>query len=143
MSDEIELVTPEYWDEARKYLTRKDRVMKRLIPQFGSACLQSRGDAFNTLARSIVGQQISVKAAQSVWERFSALPKRMTPANVLKLKVDDMRGLAFVATSRRDAGEIGVMLPVWRLCARRRMQAPALKGSHGMRGLWFLPCPDL
>lgn len=97
MSDEIELVTPEYWDEARKYLTRKDRVMKRLIPQFGSACLQSRGDAFNTLARSIVGQQISVKAAQSVWERFSALPKRMTPANVLKLKVDDMRAAGLSA----------------------------------------------
>jgi DNA-3-methyladenine glycosylase II len=85
------LVTPEYWDEARKYLTRRDRVMKRLIPQFGTACLQSRGDAFTTLARSIVGQQISVKAAQSVWDRFSSLPKRMTPANVLKLKVDDMR----------------------------------------------------
>jgi DNA-3-methyladenine glycosylase II len=85
------LVTPEYWEDARKYLTRRDRVMKRLIPQFGTACLQSRGDAFTTLARSIVGQQISVKAAQSVWERFAALPKRMTPANVLKLKVDDMR----------------------------------------------------
>lgn len=98
MSDEgIELVTPEYWDEARKYLTRKDRVMKRLIPQFGSACLQSRGDAFTTLARSIVGQQISVKAAQSVWERFATLPKRMTPANVLKLKVDDMRGAGLSA----------------------------------------------
>ena len=91
------LVTPEYWEEARKYLTRKDRVMKRLIPQFGSACLQSRGDAFTTLARSIVGQQISVKAAQSVWERFAELPKRMTPANVLKLKVDDMRGAGLSA----------------------------------------------
>jgi DNA-3-methyladenine glycosylase II len=91
LSDVEGLVTPEYWEDARKYLTRRDRVMKRLIPQFGTACLQSRGDAFTTLARSIVGQQISVKAAQSVWERFAALPKRMTPANVLKLKVDDMR----------------------------------------------------
>jgi DNA-3-methyladenine glycosylase II len=91
LTDLADLVTPEYWDEARKYLTRRDRVMKRLIPQFGTACLQSRGDAFITLARSIVGQQISVKAAQSVWERFTALPKRMTPASVLKLKVDDMR----------------------------------------------------
>ena len=91
------LVTPEYWDEARKYLTRKDRVMKRLIPQFGTACLQSRGDAFTTLARSIVGQQISVKAAQSVWDRFAGLPKRMTPASVLKLKVDDMRGAGLSA----------------------------------------------
>lgn len=93
----IELATPEYWDDACKYLTRRDRVMKRLIPQFGSACLQSRGDAFITLARSIVGQQISVKAAQSVWERFAALPKRMTPANVLKLKVDDMRAAGLSA----------------------------------------------
>ena len=97
MSDPIELVTPDYWEEARKYLTRKDRVMKRLIPQFGNACLQSRGDAFTTLARSIVGQQISVKAAQSVWERFDKLPKRMTPANVLKLKVDDMRAAGLSA----------------------------------------------
>jgi DNA-3-methyladenine glycosylase II len=96
-SDPDGLVTPEYWEDARKYLTRRDRVMKRLIPQFGNACLQSRGDAFITLARSIVGQQISVKAAQSVWERFAALPKRMTPANVLKLKVDDMRGAGLSA----------------------------------------------
>jgi DNA-3-methyladenine glycosylase II len=91
------LVAPEYWDEARKYLTRRDRVMKRLIPQFGTACLQSRGDAFTTLARSIVGQQISVKAAQSVWDRFAVLPRRMTPGNVLKLKVDDMRAAGLSA----------------------------------------------
>ena len=97
MTDAVELVTPEYWEDARKHLTKRDRVMKRLIPQFGTACLQSRGDAFTTLARSIVGQQISVKAAQSVWERFAALPRRMTPANVLKLKVDDMRAAGLSA----------------------------------------------
>jgi DNA-3-methyladenine glycosylase II len=97
VTDGVDVVTPEYWDEACKHLTRRDRVMKRLIPQFGEACLQSRGDAFTTLARSIVGQQISVKAAQSVWDRFSALPRRMTPANVLKLKVDDMRGAGLSA----------------------------------------------
>ncbi len=87
----ITIATPEYWAEACKHLVKKDRVMKRLIPQFGDACLQSRGDAFITLARSIVGQQISVKAAQTVWDRFAKLPRKITPANVLKLKVDDMR----------------------------------------------------
>jgi DNA-3-methyladenine glycosylase II len=86
-----ELSTPAYWEDACKHLMKKDRVMKRLIPQFGDACLQTRGDAFVTLARSIVGQQISVKAAQTVWDRFAVLPKKVTPANVLKLKVDDMR----------------------------------------------------
>ena len=89
--------TPDYWDEACKHLARKDRVMKRLIPRFGDACLESRGDAFTTLARSIVGQQISVKAAQSVWDRFAAIPRKMTPANVLKLKVDDMRAAGLSA----------------------------------------------
>ena len=86
-----EVFTPDYWEDACKHLVKKDRVMKRLIPKFGDACLQTRGDAFVTLARSIVGQQISVKAAQTVWDRFALLPKKMTAANVLKLKVDDMR----------------------------------------------------
>jgi len=62
--------TPAYWDAACHYLTQRDRVMAKLIPQFGQARLQTRGDAFSTLARSIVGQQISVKAAQAVWDRF-------------------------------------------------------------------------
>ena len=93
----IKVVTPEYWEEACKHLAKKDRVMRRLIPQFGDACLQSRGDAFVTLARSIVGQQISVKAAQSVWDKFAVLPRKMTPANVLKLKVDDMRAAGLSA----------------------------------------------
>ncbi|MCY1166031.1 MAG: DNA-3-methyladenine glycosylase 2 family protein [Pseudomonadota bacterium] len=113
--------SPEYWTEACKHLVKKDRVMKRLIPQFGDACLQSRGDAFSTLARSIVGQQISVKAAQTVWHRFVALAEKpraasrkaasaagvaheatnagalIAPANVLKLKVDDMRAAGLSA----------------------------------------------
>ncbi|MEY2657876.1 MAG: hypothetical protein RLZZ395_1618 [Pseudomonadota bacterium] len=85
------ITVPEYWDDACRHLTKSDRVMKRLIPQFGEARLESRGDAFVTLARSIVGQQISVKAAQTVWDRFAKLSRRLTPGQVLKLKVDDMR----------------------------------------------------
>jgi len=86
---------PEYWDDACRHLTRRDRVMKKLIPQFGEARLQSRGDAFTTLARSIVGHQISVKAAQSVWRRFSALvdapSARLQPGEVLALDAPRMR----------------------------------------------------
>ena len=90
-------VTPTYWAEACAHLARKDRVMKKLIPQFGDAILESRGDAFVTLARSIVGQQISVKAAQSVWDKFAKLSRKITPAGVLKLKVDDMRAAGLSA----------------------------------------------
>jgi DNA-3-methyladenine glycosylase II len=87
--------TPDYWDDARRHLARRDRVLKKLIPQFGEARLQSRGDAFTTLARSIVGQQISVKAAQSVWDRFAAtvggLPTRLAPDAVLAAPVPSLR----------------------------------------------------
>ena len=88
---------PLYWQEACRHLMKRDRVMKKLIPQHAGVSLQSRGDAFVTLARSIVGQQISVKAAQSVWDRFAVLPKKMLPAQVLKLKVDDMRAAGLSA----------------------------------------------
>jgi DNA-3-methyladenine glycosylase II len=91
VSKDVVPVTPEYWAQACAHLAKKDRVMKKLIPQFCDAILETRGDAFVTLARSIVGQQISVKAAQSVWDKFSLLTKKLTPAAVLKLKVDDMR----------------------------------------------------
>jgi DNA-3-methyladenine glycosylase II len=91
------LPKPHFWEDACKHLMKKDRVMKRLIPQFKDAVLESRGDAFVTLARSIVGQQISVKAAQTVWDRFAVLPKGMTPSNVLLLKVDDMRAAGLSA----------------------------------------------
>ena len=97
----VAIVTPGYWDDACKHLAKRDRVMKKLIPQFGEARLQSRGDAFTTLARSIVGQQISVKAAQSVWDRFAALlpapATRLAPDDVLALDVPSMRGAGLSA----------------------------------------------
>lgn len=94
-------VTPDYWDDACRHLARRDRVMKKLIPQFGEARLQSRGDAFTTLARSIVGQQISVKAAQSVWDRFAAavggVSTRLLPAAVLALDTGTLRAAGLSA----------------------------------------------
>ena len=95
------IVTPGYWDDACKHLARRDRVLKKLIPQFGEARLQSRGDAFTTLARAIVGQQISVKAAQAVWDRFAALlpepAARLAPQAVLALEAVAMRAAGLSA----------------------------------------------
>lgn len=95
------IVTPTYWDDACRHLTRRDRVMKRLIPRFGEVRLQSRGDAFTTLARSIVGQQISVKAAQAVWDRFAGLVDSnaplLDPRAVAGLQIEAMRGAGLSA----------------------------------------------
>jgi DNA-3-methyladenine glycosylase II len=95
------LVTPDYWDEACKHLSKRDRVMRKLIPQLGEARLESRRDAFTTLARSIVGQQISVAAAQTVWDRFASLlaPEltNMAPRQVLALDSAAMRAAGLSA----------------------------------------------
>ncbi|WP_027015884.1 DNA-3-methyladenine glycosylase family protein [Comamonas composti] len=88
---------PAYWADACRQLMRRDRVMKRLIPRFAHLAPKPRTDAFATLARSLVGQQISAKSAQALWNRFTALPAQMTPELVLKLKVDDMRAAGLSA----------------------------------------------
>ena len=91
----LPVVTPAFWDDACRHLAKRDRVLKKLIPKFGEARLQSRGDAFTTLARSIVGQQISVKAAQSVWDRFVAacgcVSTHLLPPQVLALDLMHLR----------------------------------------------------
>jgi DNA-3-methyladenine glycosylase II len=76
---------PSYWEVAKVELMKRDRIMRKLIPQFGDLQLTSRDDAFTTLARSIIGQQITVKAAQALWQRFLEACQKCTPAQVLKL----------------------------------------------------------
>jgi DNA-3-methyladenine glycosylase II len=61
---------PPYWDRASACLAASDRVLRKLVAQYPDVHLQRRGDPFTVLARAIVGQQISVKAAQSIWDRF-------------------------------------------------------------------------
>jgi DNA-3-methyladenine glycosylase II len=91
----------DFWDDACKHLVKRDRVMKKLIPRFSEGQLESRGDAFTTLARSIVGQQISVKAAQSVWDRLIALTSgpssRLSPKSVLDLDAPQIRAAGLSA----------------------------------------------
>ena len=64
---------PKYWDKAKKYLSKKDRIMFRLIKNYQSPSeiiLTSRRDVFFSLCKSIIGQQISVAAANSVFLKF-------------------------------------------------------------------------
>jgi DNA-3-methyladenine glycosylase II len=82
---------PEYWDQARRALARRDPVMAAIIRRHPRVHLVSRGDPFLTLARSIVGQQISVKAAQSVWNKFSGVAVEVVPERILRLKAPQLR----------------------------------------------------
>jgi len=74
--------TVAYWPQALRALGANDPVMKALIRKHRGLTLRSRGNAFQTLARAIVGQQISVKAAQSVWNRLAAAVPELSPAAI-------------------------------------------------------------
>ena len=82
---------PEYWDEAKKELSAKDNILSELIEQYDDLELISRGDLFYTLIRSIIGQQISVKAASTVWSRLSEKVGEIIPENILSRSIDELR----------------------------------------------------
>lgn len=91
-SADISSAKPEYWDEAVAHLMRRDRILKKIIPRYPEIWLTPRGTPFVTLARAIVGQQISTKAADSVWQRLlEHCGKRLGPAVVLKSSMDELR----------------------------------------------------
>ncbi|HXN15304.1 MAG TPA: DNA-3-methyladenine glycosylase 2 family protein [Usitatibacter sp.] len=89
---------PPYWPDAKLHLSKRDRILRDLIKQYPDAELRTRGDAFQTLARAIVGQQISVKAAQSIWNRFAQASGKVTPPNVLVLPDAAMRSCGLSAS---------------------------------------------
>lgn len=91
-SADIAIPKPEYWDDAVSHLMRRDRILKKIIPKHPEVWLTSRGTPFITLARAIIGQQISTKAADAVWGRFlDVAGKRPSPASVLKTGVAGLR----------------------------------------------------
>ena len=82
---------PEYWERAKRALARRDPVLAKIIRRHPRVYLEPRGDAFRTLARAIVGQQISVAAAQSVWNRFTERVPEVSPVSVLSVKRKELR----------------------------------------------------
>jgi DNA-3-methyladenine glycosylase II len=79
------LDVPAYWAEAKAELMKRDRIMNKLIPQFGDMHLRGHPDPFTTLARSIVGQQVTTKVADTAWAKLQELCPKFTPAAVIKL----------------------------------------------------------
>ena len=91
-------VKPDYWDTAVAQLMRRDRIMKKLIPRHPDIWLKTRGNPFVTLARSVVGQQISVKAADSVWNKFLLeCGKNPSPVSVQAAGLERLRAAGLSA----------------------------------------------
>ena len=84
--------TPNYWSKAKKYLMRKDKLMKKLIKKYSDNNLTTRKDVFFSLCKSIIGQQISVAAANSVFSKFKLACKgKINPKNVNLLKTSNLK----------------------------------------------------
>ncbi len=92
---------PAYWDAATRALCRGDPILRKLIAAYPGIHLTRRGDPFTTLARAIVGQQISVKAAESIWNRFvtaaggQGTPVHLDPARVGRMRMPTLRKVGF------------------------------------------------
>ena len=84
---------PAYWQAAKEHLRTCDETMTALIDEFEDPPLRSHGRLFETLARAIVGQQISAKAADAVWGRLLNLIKTVEPNSVLQQTPEALRGV--------------------------------------------------
>jgi DNA-3-methyladenine glycosylase II len=83
---------PSYWNKAKSILSKKDKVMKKLINQYKDGALVTRNDVFFSLCKSIIGQQISVAAANSVFSKFKKSCKgKITAKNVNKLSSQTLK----------------------------------------------------
>ena len=83
---------PTYWNSAKKTLSKRDPVLKKVIKKFNKGFLTTRKDPFFSLCRTIIGQQISTKAADSIWLKFEKkCKKKILPINVLKLSSSSLR----------------------------------------------------
>jgi len=80
---------PHWWESAVEFLSNDD-ILGPVIPLYPNECLKGRGDIFYTFVRSIIGQQISVIAADAIWERLVAKVGKITPENVLKFSQEEI-----------------------------------------------------
>jgi len=82
---------PKYWNKGKIYLSNKDKVLKKLIQTYRNEYLNLNSNYFHSLINSIIGQQISVSAADSMKTKFFKLKRNITPQTVSKLRTSDLR----------------------------------------------------
>ena len=83
---------PSYWYKAKKILSKKDPVMRTIIKKYNKGFLTTKNKPFFSLCRTIVGQQISTKAADAIWLKFEKkCKKKIKPETVLKLSTQSLK----------------------------------------------------
>ena len=84
---------PVYWQKAKKISSKKDPVLRKIIKKYNKGFLTTKNNPFFSLCRTVVGQQISTKAADSIWSKFEKkCKKNINPNTLLKLSSQNLRG---------------------------------------------------
>ena len=100
---------PSYWNRAKNYLSKKDNVMKILIKKYDDTTLSTRKDIFYSLCKSIIGQQISVAAANSVFKKFNnACKGKITPKNVKKIGMNKLKKCGLSKQKAKGIKELSI-----------------------------------
>ena len=100
---------PQYWNKAKKYLSKKDKVMKALIFKYRDKTLTTRKDIFFSLCKSIIGQQISVAAANSVFKKFkSACNGKINPKIVKKITIQKLKKCGLSRQKAKGIKELSI-----------------------------------
>ncbi len=100
---------PSYWNRAKNYLSKKDNVMKILIKKYDDTTLSTRKDIFYSLCKSIIGQQISVAAANSVFKKFNnACKGKITPKNVKKIGMNKLKKCGLSKQKAKGIRELSI-----------------------------------
>ena len=100
---------PKYWNKAKKYLSKKDKIMKILIYKYRDKTLTTRKDIFFSLCKSIIGQQISVAAANSVFKKFkNACNGKIKPKIVKKITIQKLKKCGLSRQKAKGIKELSV-----------------------------------
>ena len=100
---------PKYWNKAKKYLSKKDKVMKDLIYKYSDKTLTTRKDIFFSLCKSIIGQQISVAAANSVFKKFQSLCNgKINPKVVKKITIQKLKKCGLSRQKAKGIKELSI-----------------------------------
>ena len=83
---------PKYWHKAKKILSKRDPVLREIIRKYKKGFLTTKKKPFFSICRTIVGQQISTKAADSIWRKFEIkCRKKISPEVILKLSARSLK----------------------------------------------------
>ena len=98
---------PQYWNKSKKFLSKRDKVMRQLIKKYSDKTLTTRKDIFFSICKSIVGQQISVAAASSIFLKFKKICRgKITPKVVKNLSISKLKSCGLSRQKARGIKEL-------------------------------------